>query len=124
MPIAESTANKFLEYGVAGASLLIILIVIFLLFKMMEKLNHSEGVQQNSRIDKLCDKIDSLITSFSENTQKLNEVLINNDKDQKATNRMLDRMVSTLDDLHERVVRIEERTLMCPRQEELKRSDD
>ena len=76
----------------------IVLIVVMLMFN-----------QQNKSIAKLCDKIDELVTSLSNNNNKLNEVLICNDKDQKEVLRQLDDMNKEIKDMHSRIVRIDSR---------------
>ena len=113
MPVTDGTVNLYLQLGIAGATLLILLIFVILLFRLIGSINKNESVSQSTRIDKLCDKIDSLITSYSENTQKLNEVLLCNDKDQKNTLELLDRILSAILDVSRRVVRIDDRTYMC-----------
>jgi hypothetical protein len=60
-------------------------------------------------------KIDALVTSYSENTSKLNEVLLSNDKDQKMTLKLLDRILNCVEDMQRRVSRIDDRTFGCLR---------
>ncbi|MBZ9637515.1 hypothetical protein [Clostridium sp. FP1] len=113
MPVKSEIANLFLQLGIGGAALLLILVFIILLFKLFTKINFNENTSQNVRIDKLCDKIDNLITSYAENTQKLNEVLLTNDKDQKSTLKSLEQMLELIIDVHRRVTRIDDRTNSC-----------
>lgn len=113
MPISESTANLYLQLGIAGATLLILLVFIILLFKFISENKKSKSGNEVSRIDKLCDKIDALITSNALHTQKLNEVLLTNDKDQKSTIKLLDRILGSILDTQRRVVRIDDRTYRC-----------
>ncbi|MCB2300947.1 hypothetical protein [Clostridium tagluense] len=113
MPVQSEIANLFLQLGIGGAALLLILVFIILLFKLFTKINFNENTSQNVRIDKLCDKIDNLITSYAENTQKLNEVLLTNDKDQKSTLKSLEQMLELIIDVHRRVTRIDDRTNSC-----------
>lgn len=113
MPIQETTANLYLQLGIAGATLLILLVFIMLLFRFMSDFKSSKKQEDSSRIDKLCDKIDALITSNAEHTQKLNEVLLTNDKDQKETLKLLDMILSPVLDIQRRVVRIDDRTYRC-----------
>lgn len=113
MPIQETTANLYLQLGIAGATLLILLVIILLLFKFMTDFKSSKKQADGSRIDKLCDKIDALITSNAEHTQKLNEVLLTNDKDQKETLKLLEMILSPVLDMQRRVVRIDDRTYRC-----------
>ena len=113
MPVQSEIANLFLQLGIGGAALLLILVFIILLFKLFTKINFNENTSQNVRIDKLCDKIDNLITSYAENTQKLNEVLLTNDNDQKNTSKSLEQMLELIIDVHRRVTRIDDRTNSC-----------
>lgn len=92
------TPGPWLELGIAGAALFIILIVVLLMFR-----------QQGKSVDKLCSKIDSLVTSFSDNNLKLNEVLLANDKDQKEMIHQLNEMHEEMRDMHKRIVRIDVR---------------
>lgn len=91
-------ASDWLDLGAVGAVLLIVLIIIILMFR-----------QQSNSVDKLCTKIDALITSFSNTTQTLNNVIISNDKDQKEVLHKLDDMNSMMTDMHKRIVRIDVR---------------
>ena len=91
-------ADKWLNLGIPGAAMFIVLIVVMLMFN-----------QQSRSIAKLCDKIDELVTSLSNNNSRLNEVLISNDKDQKEVLRQLDDMNKEIKDMHSRVVRIDSR---------------
>ena len=93
-----SQSDSWLNLGISGAALFIVLIVIVLIFK-----------QQNASVDKLCIRIDNLINSFSENNLKLTEVTLTNDHDQKELLRRLDDTNRLLQDTHKRVVRIDTR---------------
>lgn len=131
---SNSIANGYIQLGVSGATLLVLLVLIILLFrfisinnktnaslqntmlKFVTNLNKAENQNQNvhyTKLDKLCDKIDSLITSNSEHTTKLNEVLLCNDKDQKETIKMLTTILELNMDIQRRVVRVDDRTYRC-----------
>lgn len=97
MPEGINTA-EWLDLGAVGAVLLIVLIIIILMFK-----------QQSNSVDKLCTKIDALVTSFSNTNQTLSNVIISNDKDQKEVLRKLDDMSNLMTDMHKRIVRIDVR---------------
>lgn len=90
--------DPWLNLGIGGAALFIILIVIILLFRM-----------QNKSIMHLCNKLDALTSAFTENNLELSKVIISNDKDQKEMLRFLGTFMSILQDLHRRVVRIDTR---------------
>ena len=92
------TPDAWLNLGIPGAALFIILVIVIFVFK-----------QQNKNVDKLCSKIDELVTSFSDNNLKLNEVIISSDRDQKEVIRKLDDMSNVLSDMHKRLVRIDAR---------------
>lgn len=92
------TPEAWLNLGIPGAALFIVLVIVISMFK-----------QQNKSVDKLCIKIDELVTSFSDNNLKLNEVIISNDKDQKEVLRKLDDMNEIMNDMHKRIVRIDTR---------------
>jgi uncharacterized membrane protein YgaE (UPF0421/DUF939 family) len=134
MPVSNSIANGYIQLGVSGATLLVLLVLIILLFRFISinnktnaalqstlltfvtDLNKEENQNQNvqyTKLDKLCDKIDSLITSNSEHTTKLNEVLLCNDKDQKETIKMLTTILELNMDIQRRVARVDDRTYRC-----------
>lgn len=92
------TPDAWLNLGIPGAALFIVLVIVVSMFK-----------QQNKSVDKLCIKIDELVTSFSDNNLKLNEVIISNDKDQKEVLRKLDDIDDLMNDMHKRIVRIDTR---------------
>lgn len=92
------TPEAWLNLGIPGAALFIVLVIVISMFK-----------QQNKNVDKLCVKIDELVTSFSDNNMKLNEVIISNDRDQEEVLRKLDDICGVMNDMHKRVVRIDVR---------------
>ena len=88
--------DGWLDLGIPGAALFIILVLVLLIFK-----------QQATSIDKLCDKIDSLVNSFADNNLKLNEVIIVNEHDQKEVIRKLDVMDLSIRSIENQVNRID-----------------
>ena len=92
------TPEAWLNLGIPGAALFIVLVIVISMFK-----------QQSKSVDKLCVKIAELVTSYSGNNLKLNEVIISNDKDQKEVLRKLDDINDVVQDMHKRVVRIDAR---------------
>lgn len=92
------TPEAWLNLGIPGAALFIVLVIVISMFK-----------QQNKSVDKLCVKIDELVTSFADNNLKLNEVIISNDKDQKEVLRKLEDMNDIMNDMHKRIVRVDTR---------------
>ncbi|GIM29833.1 hypothetical protein CPJCM30710_24990 [Clostridium polyendosporum] len=113
MPIDSNILNLYLQLGIAGATLAILLVFVILLFKFISENKRNKTNSDTSRIDKLCDKIDALISSNAEHTQKLNEVLLANDKDQKTTIGLLDKILAVALDTQRRVLRIDDRTFTC-----------
>jgi hypothetical protein len=105
MGVSDTVATLYLQLGIAGATLLILLVFIILLFRFVTK--------DNKRVDKLCDKIDLLVSSYSENTKMLNEVLVCNDKDQKSIVKLLTDINVSVLDTQRRIVRIDDRTYHC-----------
>ena len=92
------TPEYWLNLGIPGAALFIVLVMVISMFK-----------QQSKSVDKLCTKIDELVSSFSYNNMKLNEAIISNDKDQKEVLRKLDDINDVMNDMHKRIVRIDTR---------------
>lgn len=113
MPTSEITSNLYLQLGIAGATLLILLVFVILLFRLITVINNNGNDTQNNKIEKLCDKIDDLITNNAMYTQKLNEVIINNDKDQKETLNFLDKLLELAIDTQMKVSKIEDRRFKC-----------
>ena len=91
-------ADAWLNLGVPGAALFIIAVVVVLLFR-----------QQSKSIDKLCTKLDDIVSSFATNNLKLNEVIIGNDRDQKQVINQIAVLQSTMQDVQCRVIGIEAR---------------
>ena len=113
MPVNNSALDKFIQLGISGAALVVLLICIILLFRFLTENKRSKNANDINRIDKLCDKIDALITSNAEHTSRLNEVLMANDKDQKVLIRTLDKVQTSLEEILKKVVRIDDRTYGC-----------
>lgn len=90
--------EAWLNLGIPGAALFIVLIVVLFMFK-----------QQANSVDKLCNKIDALVTSFANTNSTLNEVLIGNDRDQKEVLRKMDELQEILNDVSRRVIRMDTR---------------
>ena len=90
--------DSWLQLGIAGAALLIVLVTIVLIFN-----------QQSKNITQLCEKIDQLVTNFVATNTTLSEVIISNDKDQKEVIRTLNELHEDIRDMRNRVVRIDAR---------------
>jgi predicted PurR-regulated permease PerM len=105
--------DAWLQLGVAGAALFIVLVFVTYLFKYITKQSNSENKLQSESINRLCDKIDNLIASNGEYTQKLSEVLITSEKDTDAILSILRTQSENITDVQRRVVRIDDRTFKC-----------
>lgn len=92
------TSDAWFSLGIPGVVLLIILIVVLLMFR-----------QQATSINKLCDKLDSVVTTMADNTTRVNESLIIYNKDQQEMLRLMSQMQFTLNDIHKKTSRIDAR---------------
>ena len=90
--------DKWLNLGLPGAALFIVLIIIVLMFR-----------QQGKSIDKLCEKLDNVTDAFSESNITLREVIISNDKDQKELLRHINNLSELVQDMQVRVVCLDTR---------------
>lgn len=100
--------DKWLNLGLPGGALFIVLIIIVLLFR-----------QQGKSIDKLCEKLDNVTDAFSESNITLREVIICNDKDQKELLRYINNLSELVQDMHKRVVRLDTRLYEMTKKGEL-----
>lgn len=124
MIVGQTTANLYLQLGIAGATLLILLVFVILLFKFISENKKTRAADSGNKIDKLCDKIDQLISSNAEYSKALNTVLLSNDKDQKETLKILDTILKIAMDTQRRIVRVDDRTFKCLGTEEYKREGE
>lgn len=100
--------DKWLNLGLPGAALFIVLIIIVLMFR-----------QQGKSIDKLCEKLDNVTDAFSESNITLREVIISNDKDQKELLRYINNLSELVQDMHKRVIRLDTRLYEITKKGEL-----
>lgn len=106
--------DQWLNLGLPGAALFIVLIIIVLMFR-----------QQGKSIDKLCEKLDNVTHAFSESNITLREVIIRNDKDQKELLRCVNSLTELTQDTHKRVVRLDTRLYeMTKKGEKIKNEDE
>ena len=91
-------SDKWLNLGLPGAALFIVLIIIVLMFR-----------QQGKSIDKLCEKLDSVTDAFSEFNITLREVIISNDKDQKELLRQINNLSKLVRDMQTHIIRFDTR---------------
>ncbi len=73
----------WLQLGVAGATLLILFVTIGYLFRFMGNFSENTKKGEDSKIEKLCDKIDNLVNVIADDRKVQAETRISNDKDQK-----------------------------------------
>lgn len=146
MPVSTSVADKYVNLGIGGATLFILLVVAILLLKFVANMqkNNATQMQQmlnvvkqslkdiqkqeanndNNKLDKLCDKIDELVTATSDNTKELIKNLLSNDKDQKALTNKIDMLLEIAIDNQRRLSRIDDRTYQCLGNPTLKKGDE
>ena len=90
--------EPWLQLGIAGAGLFIVLVVVWLVFN-----------SQNKNIDRLCNKIDLLISESAKDREELAKVLLASDKDQQQLQARIDKLFKYTADVHKRIVRIDTR---------------
>ena len=100
--------DKWLNMGLPGAALFIVLIIIILMFR-----------QQGKSIDKLCEKLDNVTDAFTESNITLREVIISNDRDQKELLRYINNLSELVQDMYKRVVRLDTRLYEMTKKGEL-----
>lgn len=96
--MSDKTSEAFLNLGVPGAALFIVLVIVVFMFK-----------QQSTSIDKLCTKIDELVTNLADNSLKLNETIVANSREQQEVIHKLDSICKDISDMHKRITRIDTR---------------
>jgi uncharacterized membrane protein YvbJ len=108
--IGSEVSLEYLKLGIAGAALLIVLIFVIMLFTFVKfnskQLTKIIGENTNDKVDKLCDKIDSLVTVT-------NNFLTTNGKDLRLIIEILNQNLTVVLDTQRRVVRIDDRTFSC-----------
>lgn len=92
------SVDSWLNLGVAGAALLIILITVWLVFR-----------QQAKSVDRLCDKIDKLVSTWSDTSLTLREVTLTSKRDQEEIMRQLDSISRVQQEVVKKVTRIDTR---------------
>lgn len=100
--------DRWLNLGLPGAALFIVLTIIILMFR-----------QQGKSIDKLCEKLDDVTNAFSESNLTLREVIIRNDRDQKELLRYINNLSELVQDMHKRVIRLDTRLYEITKKGEL-----
>lgn len=111
MGVGSEVAKYYTQLGAIGAVLLILLVYTVLLFKFFSKINAAS----TKSVDRLCLKIDALISSNTKTDKELKTVLLSNDKDQKATLQLLTQIITSVQDIQKRISRIDDRTFGCLR---------
>jgi septal ring factor EnvC (AmiA/AmiB activator) len=142
MPVS-TIANGYLGLGISGAALFIVLVATYIQSKQNSKMfnnmltnwqktlseqnstmitnwqktitemQKNETNTQNTKLDKLCDKIDELVTATAANTKELSKNLLSNDKDQKALVNKIDMLMEIAVENQRRISRIDDRTYAC-----------
>lgn len=107
------SAKFFTDLGISGAALFVVIHLINKIFKYLEKRSSSEDRTKGNKFDRLCEKIDHLVDSFHEMTQKMSEVMLNSNRDQQDISNLLNKHTDLLIDIQKKVVRIDDRTYKC-----------
>lgn len=102
MPISDTLVNGYLGLGISGAALFVVLINIMFNSKQNEKIINAS----NQKIDKLCDKIDDLVTTIAKDS-------VSNEKDIKNINDKLEFISGVAVENQRRISRIDDRTYQC-----------
>lgn len=102
MPVTDTLVNGYLGLGISGAALFVVLINIMFNSKQNEKIINAS----NQKIDKLCDKIDDLVTTIAKDS-------VSNKKDMKSINEKLEFISSVAIENQRRISRIDDRTFQC-----------
>lgn len=100
----------YLQLGIGGATLLVLMVTIILLFKFMgtkksteERRQTDQSMLVGNRIDKLCDKIDNMVSA----TERL---IITSENNQQMILKTLSEIMMMTQETLGRVIRIDERT--------------
>lgn len=90
--------EPWLQLGVAGAGMFIVLVVVWLVFS-----------NQAKTVDRLCNKIDLLINESIRDREELTKVLVSNDRDQRQIKSRLDSLFKYVTDIHGCITKIDTR---------------
>lgn len=71
------------------------------------------AIMISNTVNKLCDKIDKLMTVMTDQQTNLKEVLVSNDKDQKMMLDLIHNINYDTKEILKKVVRIDDRTYSC-----------
>lgn len=91
--------KALIDLGNLGAAMLIIYLIAKMLFKYLE----GRGKADNSGINKLCDRIDTLINAFHTTNLKMNEVLTTLVADKEASQGQFSLILTKLDTVDKHV---------------------
>jgi hypothetical protein len=107
--VSPELSSLYLQLGVAGATLLILLVTIAYLFKFMGNYSKNNRKVEENKIEKLCDKIDNLISIIAEDRKVQAETRIANDKDQKSMIEIMANISMITNVIYEKVIKIDTR---------------
>lgn len=98
MDLNQISPDPWLQLGIAGAGMFIVLVVVLLVF-----------ANQTKNISRLCEKIDELVTEISKDQIELAKMVTASNKDQTRLNSRIDSLFDRLSEIHKRVIRIDTR---------------
>jgi hypothetical protein len=101
-------AKLFIQLGVAGAALFLVYHLVNKIFTYLQQRGTAD-----SKIDKLCDKIDKLVEGLLSTSGKTNELVSLNNQMQTMLKNSLDTQNTLLHEVHTKISAIDLRTSSC-----------
>ncbi len=101
----QFTPEAWLDLGIAGAAMLIVFFVVVFVFRQQAKITE----QQTKAVERIGEKIDAMQAIVLENKNMISSILSNDDKNHSQTVEYVSAMQSALNELRERIVRIDTR---------------
>ena len=104
--------DGLLKLGVTGAVIFLLIYFGDKFFKYLETRSKSEG-NSGSKFDRLCDKIDKLITSNHDLSESIVKSTLQANNDNETIYKTLSLILESSLDTQRRVVRVDDRTFKC-----------
>jgi len=101
-------AKLFIQLGVAGAALFLVYHLVNKIFTYLQQRGNAD-----TKIDKLCDKIDKLVEGLLNTSGKTNELVSLNTQMQAMVKTSLDAQNALLNEVNIKISNIELRTTSC-----------
>lgn len=111
--VGAGDTNLWLQLGVAGATLLILFVTIGYVFRFVGNVQKDSTKAEDNKVDKLCDKIDNLVNVIADDRKTQAETRVANDKDQKVLIDLMGKILTTTQDTHTMVAKIDIQTGAC-----------